>query len=93
MNLHIFRIKIQNLLKYLTVGTTSQILEKLAKSEHPFRYEFNHTKFIQFRYQMDLQILIFRFWKVLQKFQFLPSKSEINDEYRHGFVKYNHFWL
>jgi len=63
------------------------------KSEHPFRDESNHIKIIKFRCQMNLQILNFRFWKVLQKIQFLPSKSEIKDEYRHEFMKYKNFWL
>jgi len=93
MNLLIFQIKIRNSSKNSTVGPMSQILDKLTKSEHPFRDESNHTKITKFRHRIRFKILILYFWKILQNFQFLASKSEISDEYRHGFMKYKHFWL
>jgi len=93
MKLQIFRIKIRNSSQKPTVGPTSRISKKLTKSEHPFWDESNHIKIIEFQHRIVFQIRNFRFKKVLQKSQFLPSKSEINDEYWHGFMKYNHLQI
>jgi len=73
------------------VGPTSQITETLTKSEHPFRDESNHTKIIQFRYQMDLQILNFLFWKILEKSDFSSINSRIHDINEHEIMKHNQY--